>query len=370
MDVDKLKVAELRNELSKRGLDTKGTKPILVSRLKEFLANEGADSVPEVPEMPAPVPAEEEAAAAEEAPAEEAEPEKVEKEAEQPMEEEAATANGDESADKEEAAEAAEVKKEEEPATPAKKEGEAAKPAATPASDKKQRGVKRKANDDEPYVVYENEPEIDDGLVCLDWYDSDLSLRLDKDNLMTGEPFNRDGWGHVWSGARATHGFTSGKVGYEVKLLDNLESKLEGEKRLHELRLGWSVNDSCLQLGESANSFAYAGNGMKATGNTFEEYGATFAKDDVVGAFVDLTSDPVSFHFTKNGEDQGQAFSIAKSEFAGKALFPHVSSRNIKFDANFGKAKDAIKRENWFEVLADHQMVGEVADTGIRNTPR
>ena len=30
MDVDKLKVAELRTELESRGLDTKGTKPILV----------------------------------------------------------------------------------------------------------------------------------------------------------------------------------------------------------------------------------------------------------------------------------------------------------------------------------------------------
>lgn len=37
MDVDKLKVAELRTELSKRGLDTKGTKPILLARLKEAL---------------------------------------------------------------------------------------------------------------------------------------------------------------------------------------------------------------------------------------------------------------------------------------------------------------------------------------------
>ena len=39
MDVDKLKVAELRTELSKRGLDTKGTKPILLARLKEAIEN-------------------------------------------------------------------------------------------------------------------------------------------------------------------------------------------------------------------------------------------------------------------------------------------------------------------------------------------
>ena len=35
MDIDKLKVAELRAELQSRGLDTKGTKPILV-QVKSF----------------------------------------------------------------------------------------------------------------------------------------------------------------------------------------------------------------------------------------------------------------------------------------------------------------------------------------------
>ena len=37
-NIDKLKVAELRAELSNRGLDTKGTKPILVTRLREAIA--------------------------------------------------------------------------------------------------------------------------------------------------------------------------------------------------------------------------------------------------------------------------------------------------------------------------------------------
>ena len=75
--------------------------------------------------------------------------------------------------------------------TPAKeaKEGE----AKTPGTDKK-RGQKRnakKAFDDEPFVVTENEPEIGETVVCLDWYDSDLSMRIDKEEHMSGEPFNR-----------------------------------------------------------------------------------------------------------------------------------------------------------------------------------
>lgn len=40
MDPAKLKVVELRAELTKRGLDSKGNKPVLVERLKQALAEE------------------------------------------------------------------------------------------------------------------------------------------------------------------------------------------------------------------------------------------------------------------------------------------------------------------------------------------
>ena len=39
MEIEKLKVADLRAALGGRGLDTKGTKPILVQRLKVTLKN-------------------------------------------------------------------------------------------------------------------------------------------------------------------------------------------------------------------------------------------------------------------------------------------------------------------------------------------
>ena len=31
---------------------------------------------------------------------------------------------------------------------------------------------KRKMNEDEPFVVVEEEPEIDEGALCLDWYNN------------------------------------------------------------------------------------------------------------------------------------------------------------------------------------------------------
>ena len=91
--------------------------------------------------------------------------------------EEAATTNG---ADKEEVAAETE--------TPA-----ADAPAETPA-----KGVKRKRNDDEPFVVVEDEPDIDESLLCLDWHNSDISLKIEKASLMIAEPLHKDGWGFVW----------------------------------------------------------------------------------------------------------------------------------------------------------------------------
>ena len=43
IDPDKLKVAELRDELKARGLDTKGNKAALIARLKEALESDDGD---------------------------------------------------------------------------------------------------------------------------------------------------------------------------------------------------------------------------------------------------------------------------------------------------------------------------------------
>ena len=95
------------------------------------------------------------------------------------MTEEAVTTNGGDKTEEVEAAPAA----------------AAEKPAAEEAAAK---GVKRKRNEDEPFVVVEDEPEIDESLLCLDWHNSDISLKIDKTSLMTAEPLHKDGWGFVW----------------------------------------------------------------------------------------------------------------------------------------------------------------------------
>ena len=89
---------------------------------------------------------------------------------------------------------------------------------------------------------------------------------------------------------------------------------------------------------------------------------------DVVGAYVDLSADPVNFHFTKNGEDQGVAFSIPKSQLGDQALFPHISSRNVKFEANFGKNKAGEAREPAHAAMEGYTWVAD--SEGVKNTPR
>jgi hypothetical protein len=74
---------------------------------------------------------------------------------------------------------------------------EAAKPADAEAAGER-KGVKRKRYEEEPFVVVEDEPEIEESLFCLDWYNSDLSLKIDKATLMSAEPLYKDGWGYVW----------------------------------------------------------------------------------------------------------------------------------------------------------------------------
>lgn len=44
MDLNKLKVPELRKELQNRGLDSKGNKPVLIERLREAIDKEKGKS--------------------------------------------------------------------------------------------------------------------------------------------------------------------------------------------------------------------------------------------------------------------------------------------------------------------------------------
>jgi heterogeneous nuclear ribonucleoprotein U-like protein 1 len=97
--------------------------------------------------------------------------------------------------------------------------------------------------------------------------------------------------------------------------------------------------------------------------STFDEYGEKFAKNDIIGAFLDMEGDEISMTFTKNGEDQGDAFQIPKEKLEGRALFPHIMARNVKFEVNFGVNKAKEDKAEWKEKLeGEYVKVGKVAE--------
>ena len=70
-----------------------------------------------------------------------------------------------------------------------------------------------------PVRIEEHEPEFDESRVVLDWYNSDLSLVIDTETRCSATPLSTEGFGFIWSGARATHGFNAGKVCFEAKVV-------------------------------------------------------------------------------------------------------------------------------------------------------
>ena len=129
----------------------------------------------------------------------------------------------------------------------ATKEGETPKAEGDAKPGEGKRGQKRR-REDEPFEIREDEPEIPDDYMCFDWNNSDLTFKINKETFASAEPFHVAAWGFVFSSARATHGFTSGKIAFEAKWTGNLEVKLEDVKEPHEMRVGWSTDCSNLQV--------------------------------------------------------------------------------------------------------------------------
>ncbi|UYV64342.1 HNRNPU, partial [Cordylochernes scorpioides] len=72
-----------------------------------------------------------------------------------------------------------------------------------------------------------------------------------------------------------------------------------------------------------------------------------------------MDSDPVEISFAKNGMHQGIAYTIPKEELAGEALYPHILSKNMFMEINFGqeKGKEYNKLPPNYE---DYVMIGKL----------
>lgn len=187
------------------------------------------------------------------------------------------------------------------------------------------------------FMRKDHEPDVDDTVVQLAWYDSDLNVLLNEKNFLSAAPISTEGFGYIWGGVRASYGFNSGKVCFEVKLTHNNDvSHLEDEPTPNVLRVGWSVVSTSLLLGEVPLSYGYGGTGKISTNCNFKNYGKPFVVGDVVTAYLNYNDSEAIMSFAVNGELLGRAYTISVRELKGQPLFPHLLTKNVCFEVNFG----------------------------------
>ncbi|XP_073676843.1 heterogeneous nuclear ribonucleoprotein U-like protein 1 [Garra rufa] len=183
----------------------------------------------------------------------------------------------------------------------------------------------------------EEEAEIDFDDVRLDSYNCDLHFEVDSDGS-SGQPLFWEKFPLLWSGCRMTHGFCQGKVGFEAKFVKRLSAPALDTscgQDGHVLRVGWSVDNTSLQLGEVELSYGFDGRGRIVTGGKEAAFGEPFTEGDVIGcyAFVSETGE-VTLSFHKNGCSLGEAFHLNSSTLGGQALYPHVLCKNCSVSVN------------------------------------
>ncbi|XP_075692322.1 heterogeneous nuclear ribonucleoprotein U-like protein 1 [Rhinoderma darwinii] len=191
----------------------------------------------------------------------------------------------------------------------------------------------------------DDEDEVfDESIVVLDNYNSDLHFKLSKDRTV-GFPLTTEGFAYLWSGARATHGVNRGRVCFEIKITEEIAvgHLPESEPDPHVVRVGWSLNTCSTQLGEELYSYGYGGTAKKSTNSKFENYGETFAENDVIGCFIDFEArGDIEISFSKNGRYLGTAFRVSRGSVGNQALFPHVLVKNCSVEFNFGQREDSF----------------------------
>ncbi|XP_077143672.1 heterogeneous nuclear ribonucleoprotein U-like protein 2 isoform X1 [Ranitomeya variabilis] len=399
LDPRRMKVTELRAELQRRGLDGRGLKAELSDRLQEALDSEmlgggdeergAAGSMEEETEEERALELgegeeEDDAAAAEDA---------LEEEDDETAAEPATTRPGAASPPAEGAAEPTDeappagdgagnlngaAQKEEGKAGDGKREKRdkqgrnpgAPRQGVKRVREEEQRGRTYHEYKEEGYYSRSKSPvppeeagdEVEEGVLCLDKSTCDLQFKMDKDRF-GGRPLFSEKFPSLWSGSRATHGATKGKVYFEVKVTENLPVK-EGVTETPLLRVGWSVSGSAPQLGEDDLSFAYDGRGLKVTSGNFETYGESYEVNDVIGCLANLDADPVEISFSKNGTDSVQAFVVEKSTLGEKVLLPHILCKGCTFQVNFGQ-----KEEPWHPPPDGFSFVKDIQSEDLKRTP-
>ncbi|XP_054872722.1 heterogeneous nuclear ribonucleoprotein U-like protein 2 isoform X2 [Amphiprion ocellaris] len=185
----------------------------------------------------------------------------------------------------------------------------------------------KRAKSPQPLLEREEAEEQDEDKIRLDPYGCHLHFEVGPDGSC-GQPRFWSRFPLLWSGCRLTHGVQRGRVGFEVRLerrLLNTQPEDQDIREPYGLRVGWSVADSSLLLGEDELSFSYDGRGKKVSCGKEQEFGEPFSEGDIIGCYASFSSDgAVELSFHKNGRFMGVAFTLDASVLLGCALFPHV----------------------------------------------
>uniref|UniRef100_A0A8C7LIU4 Heterogeneous nuclear ribonucleoprotein U-like protein 1 n=1 Tax=Oncorhynchus kisutch TaxID=8019 RepID=A0A8C7LIU4_ONCKI len=223
----------------------------------------------------------------------------------------------------------------------------------------------RRARSPQP-PAEEEEEDFDDTLVAIDTYNCDLHFKVSRDRY-SGYPLTIEGFAYLWSGARASYGVNKGQVCFEMKINEEISVKHlpSSEPDPHVVRIGWSLDTCNTQLGEEHFSYGYGGTGKKSSNCKFEDYGEKFCENDVLGCYIDFDSgEEVKMAFSKNGKWLDVAFRVSREELAERPLFPHVLVKNCAIEFNFGQ-----KEEPFFPLPEGYTFIQNVPlENRIRGT--
>ena len=112
-----------------------------------------------------------------------------------------------------------------------------------------------------------------------------MNLKINKKDFISAEPMEGEGFS-----SRASYGFTKDTVFYKAKINKLHSVHSQENESPNVLRLGWSVQDTSMQLGEEELSFCFSSLGKKSVNKEFSDYGLTFAVDDIVTCYADFIS--------------------------------------------------------------------------------